>query len=1317
MNTRVKLILLTVIFCLLAGFSTVSAWESQLVYFGGDGKLVYDPEPVSGHRIGDFSHAGYMGGGVDLPTVPTVLTISPIAGDNAAHIQSAIDTVSAMTPDENGIRGALLLEQGLYTVHSALYVTASGVVIRGEGSGGGDTVIYRAQDYDLSQGSDWDCPAYQEGVLIFQGVGGTVKFNHYISGTGSLIIDDYVPVGSRVFHVDHPEHYNVGDRVVIDHPDTWDWLYSVDRGGCGWDPGMVNINAVRRVVAKNGNAIAVDAPIFFDIDRSLTQATMTTMKEEGRINNVGIEDILVDIETDGDGTDDHSCFAVKFRAVDDSWALRAAAKHFQIAGFQFTGSHRMTVRECYATKAHYDGSGGRGYNFYHLYSQQMLIENCYANDGRHAYVCNGSGRDNCNVYLNNIGEDNQYASEGHYRWINGLLFDGHYENSNSWNHIGFQRMGCDHGWATVHSVAWNCTLENGGTIIAQRPPGAQNYAIGCDAVVTGGGVGSWQDGPDGWFEGTKVSGLNPSSLYQAQLAERLANPVDITPPAPPASAAATPANAQVWLSWSANSETDFAGYNLYRSTTQGSGYTKINTSLLTSTTYTDDTVVNDTTYYYVLSAEDAFSNESAYSAEMTATPSLGGYGVDTFYAVADSWINDNILNKDTVYGNDDDIQTRDEPAETYIKFTTTGLYGTVNSATLRVYCYVAEDDKTRVYAVSNNNWDEDTLTFNNSPLDLGSELDNLDSSAVGWYEFDVTSHITGNGTFTIGMDQDESTKQKYYAKEYDSGNYAPELIVDYGTPPSLPVVVNSSATNITTSAARLNGEVADGGGEIPAVTVYWGDNDGGTTAGNWDNAVSLGDHMGQFYTDISSLTDGTTYYYRCYAVNAEGGSWAESTAAFTTSLVISSPWVENTPATDITYESATLNGEVVDNGNEDPQVIIYWGDNDGGMDPASWDNYVNLGNQGSTFSTAINSLSPLTTYYYRAYASNTAGISWASETGSFTSSGVTAPTVVNVAATDIEDSFATLNGQVTSTGGEVPNVIIYWGTTDGGTTIGNWQNSWSIGLQSSEFSEKVEPLVEDTTYYYRAFAYNTVGYDWADTTSQFTTVIVTLPTVTVQPPEDISDNTAKLWGELTDDGGGSCYLRFYYGYQDGGTNPDNWDFVINKGDAEIGLFKKTLDGVLYSGTTYYYRTSATNSAGTDWSDNALSFTTTGTPTVFVNVPDVTGQARASAQGDIVSDGLVVGAVSAQISQSLSAGYVISQIPDAGELVAEGTSVDLVFSNGDGSADLSDFLLLSKYWLDSCTEANNWCESIDYDLIDGVEFDDLYEFASRWLNGL
>src|SRR5262245_53537184 len=86
--------------------------RSQWVYPGPDGKLVYKTMP-KGDKIMDYSHAGYMGGGVALPTVAVKNTVEPSGGDDTAKLQAAIDAVATM-PLQNGFRGAVLLAPGVY---------------------------------------------------------------------------------------------------------------------------------------------------------------------------------------------------------------------------------------------------------------------------------------------------------------------------------------------------------------------------------------------------------------------------------------------------------------------------------------------------------------------------------------------------------------------------------------------------------------------------------------------------------------------------------------------------------------------------------------------------------------------------------------------------------------------------------------------------------------------------------------------------------------------------------------------------------------------------------------------------------------------------------------------------------------------------------------------------------------------------------------------------------------------------------------------------------------------------------------------------
>ncbi|UCG70581.1 MAG: fibronectin type III domain-containing protein [Thermoplasmata archaeon] len=98
---------------------------------------------------------------------------------------------------------------------------------------------------------------------------------------------------------------------------------------------------------------------------------------------------------------------------------------------------------------------------------------------------------------------------------------------------------------------------------------------------------------------------------------------DTTPPAVPTGLEVqlVPAGEALKLVWTANTETDLAGYNIYRSTSETGAFEKINTDLVTDTTYTDSGLTNGNTYYYKITAVDdaPTPNESGQTATASNT--------------------------------------------------------------------------------------------------------------------------------------------------------------------------------------------------------------------------------------------------------------------------------------------------------------------------------------------------------------------------------------------------------------------------------------------------------------------------------------------------------------------------------------------------------------------------------------------------------------------------------------------------------------------------------------------------------------------------
>jgi len=311
-----------------------------------------------------------------------------------------------------------------------------------------------------------------------------------------------------------------------------------------------------------------------------------------------------------------------------------------------------------------------------------------------------------------------------------------------------------------------------------------------------------------------------------------------------------------------------------------------------------------------------------------------------------------------------------------------------------------------------------------------------------------------------------------------------------GSNPDLPALEVSPATDVTSSTANLNGTVTDIGIGAPTVTMYYGDEDGGQTEGAWDNSVTLpGTHSGNFSTNVSGLLPATTYHFGAKADNAGGSRWATETETFTTLPL--SPTVSNLAAQNIEANSATLGADVTSTGGEDPIVSVYYGTSDGGTNAGSWQSNAGLGSLSGSGTADITGLTDGTTYFFRSFASNSGGDSWAASTGTFTTPVAVPATVINRPATNITGSSARLEGTVTNTGSDTPTLTFYFGTNDGGTNPAAWERNTSAGSDSGEFSQAVSLLTPETTYYFRARAQNSAGTSWAPDTLSFTTTAAT----------------------------------------------------------------------------------------------------------------------------------------------------------------------------------------------------------------------------------
>lgn len=515
-----------------------AAFSSSILY-PENGRLTYLSDS-EGNRVPDFSHAGYREGAVSLPHAPVRVTLHPVVGDNSDLIQEAIDYVGSLPLDANGLRGAVLLGPGNYSISKNLRLPHSGVVLRGSGGWG-----------DPAQNTILRADRSMRGTVV------TVGTNQWGWTQASFaapieITSPFVPVGARSFEVAPGSPLQPGDPIIVYHPSTQAWLDAIDGGGPAggepWNPGGEDILFMRRITAVSGNVVTIDVPVYNHLDRAWSNSFVYRVNRVGVVTEVGVENLRIHIETVGPTDEEHASNGLFFRGVENGWALGVTVRHFIYTGIGTHSSNFVTVRNCRAIDPHSLITGSRRYAFNATArSNNILFEDCYANESRHCYVSNGTSTVSGIVFRNSVSHRAHAASEGHRRWSQALLFENiTFTSPNTTLVLGLYNrgnFGTSHGWSAVHSVAWNCD-PGGGRIVVQKPMTGQNYAIGNRGVTNGNGPFNQ---PVGFIEGTQTTIL-PASLYGTQLAERVA--FGVAPDAPIRLTATGGDEGQVLLAWS-----------------------------------------------------------------------------------------------------------------------------------------------------------------------------------------------------------------------------------------------------------------------------------------------------------------------------------------------------------------------------------------------------------------------------------------------------------------------------------------------------------------------------------------------------------------------------------------------------------------------------------------------------------------------------------------------------------------------------------------------------------------------------------------------
>ena len=490
--------------------------RSEWVFFGPDGKLVYKTTPA-GDRIMDFSHAGYMGGGVALPDVPVKRTVQPRGGaaDDTAVIQAAIDEVAAM-PLDGKFRGAVLLGPGTFTCAETLRIPASGVVLRGSGSGGEKrTTIKLVGEPHLAIAVRGSRP--DEGVRD--------DARDDASGR-TAITDAYLPSGARSFNVADASQLAPGDAVEVRRPVTEAWvrfmgMHDLVRNDKPqtWIKVGNHTAAERRVVAVSGNRITLDVPLSDSLDAQYlnppgAEVVKIPPTRRGRLAQCGVESLHIECPPQAISHEKPHFNALRMTG-EDCWVRDVVCDETMnsvgVNGRRIT-LHRVAVNR----KALHEGSSKPAE--FAPNGTQVLMDRCTVSGDNIWFAGTGAGVAGPIVLLHCTFTGNGRA-ESHQRWSTGLLYDNVRAEGGGRDFRNRGSMGSGHGWSMGWGVAWNCRAKD---YIIQLPPGARNWMIGCigDVTLKSRPFSEGPNVPEGIREshGTPVV---PESLYLAQLAERL----------------------------------------------------------------------------------------------------------------------------------------------------------------------------------------------------------------------------------------------------------------------------------------------------------------------------------------------------------------------------------------------------------------------------------------------------------------------------------------------------------------------------------------------------------------------------------------------------------------------------------------------------------------------------------------------------------------------------------------------------------------------------------------------------------------------------
>jgi hypothetical protein len=384
-----------------------------------------------------------------------------------------------------------------------------------------------------------------------------------------------------------------------------------------------------------------------------------------------------------------------------------------------------------------------------------------------------------------------------------------------------------------------------------------------------------------------------------------------------------------------------------------------------------------------------------------------------------------------------------------------------------------------------------------------------------------------------------------------------------------------------------------------------------------DKGIAIaGGGLGAFELGLNSLEPGRMYYVRAYATTAAGTAYGQVLSFQTRALAVPAPTTE--AASGVGAFGAQLRGSLADTASGGMALTargFRWSQT-AGFASASGQDLPAQATAGRDFSAQLQGLTASTTYYFRAYASNSLGTGYGAEI-SFTTGTQPLPTVQTQAPLGVSQTQALVEGIVTDDAGAVVTVRGFCYSTNNNPLIGS--DTVLAGAGLGTFTATLRNLITDTTYFYRAFAIIAGGVGYGLVQSFQTSSgsgSITAPLVTTTPVIR-TDSNHVMGGVITWDGNSSISSQGICWNRTG--MPTLSDSVILFTPQGLGSFTLAVQLPLGCHEPFYVRAFAQNAVGVSYGNEFL--TTNGyQPRLIGTQMTQIGGLTANLQSNVVTTG-------------------------------------------------------------------------------------------------